>query len=181
MREDLTQNLVEAVADNELDVAIMSSPVDHELIDLQIIGREPMVVVVPAEHPLCAAGRIGLADLRAQPAVTLHEMHCLGQQISEFCSSRDIGGNVVCRMTQIETLLEFVRLGLGVSIVPTMVAAHDASAQRAYLPFRRRAPTREIALAWRTGRTRPRLARRLAELLDTVVQDHSLRSARSIH
>lgn len=165
VREDLTQNLVEAIADNELDVAIMSTPIDHELIDLQVVGREPLLVVAPSEHPLCAEGEISLADLRDQPAVTLHEMHCLGKQISEFCEAKRLARNVVCRMTQIDTLLEFVRLGLGVSIVPAMVAAHDDHPGRKYLRFKRSAPTRDIALAWRKGRVRSRLAREFAKLL----------------
>ncbi|MFG0284516.1 MAG: LysR family transcriptional regulator [Phycisphaerales bacterium JB039] len=164
IREDLTQNLVEAIADNELDLAIMSAPVEHDLIDLETIGREPLLVVAPAEHPLCSEPDISLAELRAQPAVTLHEMHCLGRQISEFCAAKRLASRVVCRMTQIDTLLEFVRLGIGVSIVPAMVAAHDQRSGRTYLPFRSNPPARDIALAWRKGRSRSRLARHFAAL-----------------
>ncbi len=165
VREDLTQNLVDAVVDNQLDVAIMSSPVDHELVELEVIGREPLLVVAPATHPLCGSSHISLSDLRSQPTITLHEMHCLGRQIGEFCSARRLAGNVICRMTQIDTLLEFVRLRLGVSIVPAMAATttRSRSADLRFLQFKREPPTREIALAWRSGRTRSRLARRFAE------------------
>lgn len=165
IREDLTQNLVEAIADNELDVAIMSAPVEHELIDLEIVGREPLLVVAPSDHPICIDGSVSLAELRAQPAVTLHEMHCLGRQISEFCAARRLASSVVCRMTQIDTLLEFVRLGLGVSIVPAMVAAHDDRPGCTYMRFRSNPPSRDIALAWRKGRTRLRLARQFGSLM----------------
>ncbi|MBK7404931.1 MAG: LysR family transcriptional regulator [Phycisphaerales bacterium] len=165
VREDLTQHLVEAIADNQVDIAIMSTPVEHDQIELEIVGREPLLVVAPTEHPLCAAGEIALADLQAQPAVTLHEMHCLGRQISDFCAANRLARNVVCRMTQIDTLLEFVRLGLGLSLVPAMVAAHDSHPGRTYLPLTRETPTREIAIAWRRGRSRARLARRFAALL----------------
>lgn len=165
VREDLTQNLVEAIADNDLDLAIMSSPIEHDLIDLEVVGREALLVVAPAKHPLCASGSITLSDLRLQPTITLHEMHCLGRQISEFCSLRKLAGNVVCRMTQIDTLLEFVRLGLGISIVPAMVAAHHRSTGLRFLTLKREAPMRDIALAWRSGRTRSKLSRRFAELV----------------
>ncbi len=173
VREDLTQHLVEAIADNELDIAIMSAPIEHELIDLEVVGREALLVVAPHEHPLCAEGEIALADLRDQPAVTLHEMHCLGKQITDFCEAKRLSRNVVCRMTQIETLLEFVRLGLGVSIVPAMVAAHDEHPGRRYLRFKRQTPTRDIALAWRKGRVRPRLAKEFGRLLTRSLSDAS--------
>ncbi|MCA9298271.1 MAG: LysR family transcriptional regulator [Phycisphaerales bacterium] len=165
VREDLTQNLVEAIADNELDVAIMSTPVGHDLVDLEVVGSEALLVVAPSAHEWASDEAITLADLRERPAVTLHEMHCLGRQISEFCEAKRVAGNVVCRMTQIATLLEFVGQGLGVSIVPEMVASSDEDPSRRYLRFRRQPPRREIALAWRSGRTRSRLALRFASLL----------------
>ena len=165
VREDLTENLVERLVDNQLDVAVMSSPVEHELIDLEPVGRERLLVVTAADHPAAASGSVTLADLRDLPAVTLDEVHCLGKQVSDFCTARRLAGNVVCRMTQIETLLEFVRLGLGVSIVPEMVARHDDHPGRRYVPFKRDTPTRDIALAWRRGRRRGKLAVRFAELL----------------
>ena len=170
VREDLTENLVERLVESELDVAVMSAPVEHELIELGIVGREGLMVVAAADHPVVASGSITLADLRELPAVTLDEVHCLGKQVSDFCAARRLAGNVVCRMTQIETLLEFVRMGLGVSIVPEMVSRHDGHAGRRYLPFRREAPTREIALAWRRGRRRGRLAVRFGELLAARVR-----------
>jgi LysR family hydrogen peroxide-inducible transcriptional activator len=165
VREDLSRNLVEAIVDNQLDVAIMSTPIEHKIIELQVVGDEPLLVVASSEDAISTGDEVALADLRARPAVTLHEMHCLGRQITEFCTARRLARNVVCRMTQIETLLECVRLGLGVSIVPTMVAAHDDNPGRRYLRFKRNAPTRDIALAWRTRRTRSRLAREFATLL----------------
>ncbi|MFG0260644.1 MAG: LysR family transcriptional regulator, partial [Phycisphaerales bacterium JB041] len=165
VREGLTQQLAEAIADNELDLAVMSTPPDHALLHAETLAREPLRIVAPARHPLCDAPAIAMADLRDQPAVRLDEMHCLGQQIAEFCSAHRLADNVVCHMTQIDTLLEFVRMGLGVSIVPEMVAARDTSPARRYLPFKRNGPSREIVLITRAGRQTSRLARRFTELL----------------
>lgn len=239
IREDFTEHLVEALVDNAIDVGIMSTPVEHELIEVEVIGREPMLVVAPAGegHPVrwgstsdASAGaappsglqatpgpprppttrktrlaspavrararplapsvggpatpgrapgpgvgsdsdplppEIRLTDLRGRPTISLHEMHCLGQQISGFCASRRLGPNIVCRMTQLGTVLEFVRLGMGISIIPEMVAMGDTCPERRYLRFRdeEEPPTREIAIAWRRGRTRSRLAIELARRL----------------
>ncbi|MFG0243559.1 MAG: LysR family transcriptional regulator [Phycisphaerales bacterium JB054] len=165
VREGLTQHLTEAIADNDLDLAVMSTPPEHNLIHAETLTREPLRIVVPAEHPLCNAPAIAMADLRDQPAVRLDEMHCLGAQITEFCTAQRLDGNVVCHMTQIDTLLEFVRMGLGVSIVPEMVAARDTDPARRYLAFKRNGPSREIVLVTRAGRRTSRLAQRFAELL----------------
>jgi len=163
LREDLTERLVEAVIDNELDCAIVSTPIDHDRIDLEVIGREDMLVVTPADHPLAAEPTVSLRALRDLPTVTLHDIHCLGQQIAEFCARRRVGQRVVCRTTQVTTVLEFVRLGLGVSVVPRMAAAPIEGLR--YIPFSSAPPRRDIALAWRADRTRPVAARRLADIL----------------
>lgn len=165
LREDFTENLVEALLDNTIDVGIMSTPVDHELIDLEVVASEPLLVVAPTKHPLCGAPEITLAELRDQPTITLHEMHCLGQQIQVFCASNKLARNVVCRTTQLATVLELVSNGLGVSLVPAMAAAHDRGRGRRYISVKRNPARREIALAFRRGRTRPALAQHIADAL----------------
>jgi LysR family hydrogen peroxide-inducible transcriptional activator len=165
VREDLTANLVEAVVHHELDVAITSTPIDHELVEVEVVGREELLVVAPAAHPLAAFGRLTLDDLREQPTVSLHEMHCLGAQIAGFCARAGVRPDIVCRTTQLATVLEMVRLGLGVSLVPAMAAAGDRSEERAYLRLTHDTPSREIALVWRVGRSRPVAARGLQPLI----------------
>jgi LysR family hydrogen peroxide-inducible transcriptional activator len=165
VREDLTANLVEAVVHHELDVAITSTPIDHELVEVEVVGREELLVVAPAAHPLAGIGRLTLDDLREQPTVSLHEMHCLGAQIAGFCARAGVRPDIVCRTTQLATVLEMVRLGLGVSLVPSMAAAGDRSEDRAYLRLTHDTPSREIALVGRVGRTRPVAARGLQPLI----------------
>lgn len=165
IREDLTENLVEALIGNEIDVAIVSTPVAHELIDVDVVGTERMLVVVPEGHPLDHAGAVGVSDLRDEAAVTLHEMHCLGRQINAFCTKNRINRPVVCRTTQLSTVLELVRRRVGVSIVPEMAARRDTGRSLSFVPMKHGTPGRDVALAWRNGRTRPALAGRVRALL----------------
>lgn len=163
--EDLTEHLIEQLEDNRLDVAIMSTPVEHDRIALEVVGSEPMFVVAPAGHALGTLPSITLDQLRDQPTITLHDMHCLGRQISGFCAARRLARQVVCRTAQLATVLAFVGEGLGVSLVPKMAADHDTSDARVYLQLKRNPPTRQIALAHRTDRSRGVIVERIAELL----------------
>lgn len=165
VRENFTERIVEALVNNEIDIAILSTPIDHEHVDLRILGAEPLLVVAPAAHPLADDDAIALPDLRDEPTIVLHEMHCLGQQISGFCAARRIARRVICQTTQLPTVLELVSRGLGVSLVPRMAADADHATDRVYRPIRRAPPSREIAIATRTGRSRSVVARRLETLL----------------
>jgi LysR family hydrogen peroxide-inducible transcriptional activator len=158
VREDLTENLVDALAEDRLDAAIVSTPIEHERVRLDVVGEERLMVVAPAAGLLEGAATISLAELRSLPRVSLHEMHCLGRQIEGFCSMRRVGANVSCRTTQLATVLELVGAGVGVSLAPEMAARRDASPARRYLRLSRGSPSREIAFATRRGRSRGAVA-----------------------
>ncbi len=167
VREDLTERLVQAVADGEIDCAVASSPIHHEQVAAEVVGDEPMVVVAAAGHPIARASPVSLAALRDLPTVTLHEVHCLGQQIAGFCEARRLGRSVVCRATQISTALGFVSMGMGVSIVPRMAARADQQARsgRVYLEFKGAPPRREITIVRRVGRSPSRVLDRFSALI----------------
>lgn len=169
VREDLTERLVTALVDCELELAVTSTPIDHEHIETQVIGCERLLVAAPRDLPL-PPERITIADLREQPTIVLHEMHCLGRQIESFCTARQLTHQIVCRSTQLATALQLVALGLGVSIVPEMCAEGERGSAVRYLPLVRNGPTREIAIAWRRGRTRSKAALVMAAMLASVVQ-----------
>ena len=189
IKEDFTERLIEQIDAHELDVAILSTPIDHDRIELRIIGDEPLLLVAPAEqhtnkpntttsnastkkHARKTAAKqsksaqraellasvnldkITLGELRSLPRVSLHEMHCLGRQIDGFCEQRLSQTTVVCKATQLTTVLELVRLGMGVSIVPAMAARADNTGSRRYLAIGTSpALRRNIAIATRKGRT----------------------------
>ena len=166
LREDLTERLIEAVADCRIDLAVMSTPVEHPLIDVEVIGTEPLLVALPARHRLCDRRKLKLSDVTGERAIVLHEMHCLGRQIQAFCTSNRIEQRLVCQSTQLETVKRMVALGLGVSVLPAMAVdrAGTSSALRV-LPVEPTGPTRQIAIIWRKGRSRRRLETTLSRML----------------
>ena len=171
IRENLTGVMVEALIDHEIDCALMSTPPDDDRLQTVTIGEEELLAVVPATWTAVPQGIVALAELRDQPAVLLDEVHCLGQQVQAFCTSRKLGPRVVCRTTQLSTILEMVSLGLGFSIVPEMTAAADPVHHgRRYVHLAPTRPRRPIVLVWRTGRTRSRSSMVLLESLKASFQ-----------
>ncbi|MCG8403764.1 MAG: LysR family transcriptional regulator [Phycisphaerales bacterium] len=166
MREDFTERLVEAVVDNELDFAVLSTPTDHPALHLDVLGRERLLLTAAKDYKLPAATKKpSVRDLHEQPAVVLHEMHCLGHQIESFCSARRVTRRIVCRTAQLETVLRLVGLGLGISLVPEMCARADGAKSRSYYALGRGGPEREIAVAYRLDRCQSRLAATLIQML----------------
>ena len=163
VREDLTENLVEALAAAELDLALMSLPLDDPRIAHEELMVEPLLVVAPADDPIARSKAVELRDLEDRPAVVLHELHCLSAQVQSFCQAHHLNLRIVCRTTQLTTVQSLVALGLGLSIVPEMAAGADESGRRVYRPISRGQARRAIVAAWHPGRHRPRLAERFLE------------------
>ena len=171
VHEDLTENLIELLDEHTIEAAVLSPPIDHPRIELETLGAEEMLVVTPTDMDGADADEITLRALRSMPRVSLSEVHCLGDQIESFCTKRDLHQRITCNATQLDTVFELVRLGLGVSLIPSMALRNRAGAGAGVrsLHLRRDAPTREIAIATKAGRSRSMLADRFAALLDLEV------------
>lgn len=178
VREDLTEALIESLVDDQLDCAIVSTPIASDLVEVEVLGEEELVVVVPADHPRSDQPTITLEHLRGQARLSLREEHCLGRQIEGFCSSRHVASWVVCHTTQLQTILELVALGVGLSIVPEMAGAAAPAGCR-FVRLSRQRPTRQIAAAWRRGRTRSAAATLLVQCVRSRLEsgEHTLSGA----
>jgi len=170
LREDYSAVLARLLLDGALDVVIAAVPYPFEHLDTERLGSDALVVAVPATHPAARAGRITLAQLRDAPAVTLDPMHCLGEQVAGFCSSREVSPSVVCRSAQLATVLELVGAGVGVSIVPVMAAARHNTPQCAYVPLADHTLQREIVAVWRRGAARSPQANAFVDCVRDVVR-----------
>lgn len=173
VREDLTERLLEALVNNEIDCAIVSLPAEHELVEIEPIGKERLLLVVPDKegwpNTPCS-----LQDIQEMPLITLHEMHCLGQQIEGFCTQRALKRRIVCRSAELGTVQNLVALGLGASLVPEMCARRNPMAGCRYLPLTDEGIERAIVVAWRRDRSRGRLANLLVQHIEEVLLSGAL-------
>jgi LysR family transcriptional regulator, hydrogen peroxide-inducible genes activator len=176
IREARTEELIELLVENQIDCAVMSTPVSHEMLEMEVLGEEELLLVVAKVHALGREARAGWGEIREEPTVTLSEMHCLGRQIEGFCSARRAAQRVTCRTTQLGTIFELVALGMGVSIVPEMAAAAVGTDRWRYARLSRPAPAREIAAVWRKDRSRTKGAERLMGMIaeDLAAGRHGL-------
>ncbi len=170
LREDYSVVLAKLLLDGALDVVIAALPYAFEHLDTERLGSDALVVAVPATHPAARAGRITLAQLHDAPAVTLDPMHCLGEQVAGFCTSREVSPSVVCRSAQLATVLELVGAGVGISIVPAMAASRHNTPTCAYVPLVDHTLQREIVAVWRRGAARTPQARAFVDCVREVVR-----------
>lgn len=170
LREDYSAVLAKLVHENALDVVIAALPYTFDQCTTESLGRDALLVAVPSTHSAARAGRITLAQLREAPAVTLDPAHCLGDQVAEFCTSRQLAPSVICRSAQLATVFELVGAGLGVSIVPAIAAARHNTPHCVYVPLAEYPLEREIVAVWRAGAVLSAPARAFVECVRDVLR-----------
>jgi LysR family hydrogen peroxide-inducible transcriptional activator len=120
VHEDTTDQLAGALLVKEVDLAIVSLPVERAGLVAEEFFEEKLLVALPARHGLARKRTLTLDDLEREAFILMKEGHCLTGQALQFCRLKGFAPRVSFRSAQIETVLAFVANGWGVSIVPQM-------------------------------------------------------------
>lgn len=164
LREATTAELFEAVAAGELDlafVALDARPLPAGLTALRSYTEELAVVVAPS-HPLSASDDIDLAGLQAYPFVDFQAGTGLQTTIESLFVAAGVNRRITFRVSDIDRVLELVRHGLGVAIVPDTIARRSGLRR---IRVRPNHPRRILALVGRVPAPTTVAAEHFLELL----------------
>jgi LysR family transcriptional regulator, hydrogen peroxide-inducible genes activator len=146
IREDVTEHLLAAVVEGELDLAIAALPISDERLEAEALLTEVLLVALAPGHPLTRRRRITIQDLAAERFILLNEMHCLGEQVLNFCRANECQPQIACRSAQVATLQSLIALKQGVSLLPDMARRADKSRALVYRSLAKEPPRRTIAV-----------------------------------
>lgn len=163
--EETTNNILRLLAEGDIDLAIVALPIQAEHVHTRTLFTEELLAVLPSRHPLAAKSKVSLKDLVLEPFVVLNEAHCLTGNTMSFCARHSASPLVTAKSHQLLTVLELVRLGQGVSLVPAMAVPKGRDEGRVYRSLAGDKPTRTIALAWNRMRYQTQLFKRFVEFL----------------
>lgn len=151
IHEGMTFQLTELIGENKLDFAIMSLPVKEHGFETEELFVEELLLAMHPKSPLTTKGKIWMKDLRGENFILLHEGHCLGDQVLDFCNRHDFCPRIALRSGQIATIQSLVRAEVGISLIPQMAAQADTS-QVSYRFLEKPQPKRAIAIVMREKR-----------------------------
>jgi LysR family hydrogen peroxide-inducible transcriptional activator len=176
--ENLTERLVKSLVNLEIDLAIMSLPIDSKLITTEPLFEDPLVLALTPGHPLCGLQDIRIRDLVNVPFIALDEEHCLGEQIDSFCYEKQINPEIICRTWNLSTIQHCVSFGSGVSLVPRMLVLTDRTDSCVYRTIKGQSPKRTVIAAWHRDRELSTLARGFVKIVkneyENLVEDGEL-------
>ena len=173
--EDTTDQLAAAVLAKEVDLALVSLPVERVGLAAEEFFDEKLLVALPAGHALAKRPRLTFDDLEREAFILMKEGHCLSGQALQFCRINGFAPQISFRSAQIETVLAFVAKGWGVSVVPEMACTRPMRGVR----FRTLAGmTRSIGIIHRKARPLSHASRALVDFLRDAAEGEPLKPAR---
>ena len=167
LAEEKTEEILHMLDQGRLDAGLLALPVDEQGMEIEILFEEPFVMAMPSSHPLSEMQSIGLRDLEGTELLLLEEGHCLRQHALDVCEMAGAHERVDYHATSMETLRQMVAADAGVTLMPVLavkppIPVTDNIALR---PFNSPAPSRTIALVWRSSSPLGGFLRKLATSL----------------
>jgi DNA-binding transcriptional LysR family regulator len=130
--------LADWLSSQQIDVGLISSLIDHPLVERDTLIEYPLMCVLPVAHRLCAKQEINIKDLHDEAFVAFIETESTATrlQVDSLFKQYEVCPKTVIEASTALTVCELVAEGLGVSLVHPLFA--DSVKER--VAFRRFSP-----------------------------------------
>ncbi len=174
VREGTAEALLTALEEGAVDALLFPLPVRSDQLATASLVREPLLIVVPADHPMARRPSVGPEALRGETVLALEPGHRLHLQVQELCEtmgadlSHDFAG------TSLDTLRLMVGMGMGIAFLPALYVRSEALKDPAVAVVRLEGspPDRRVGLVWRRQSARVEAFVRLAGAMRGVFAEH---------
>ncbi|GHF44531.1 MULTISPECIES: LysR family transcriptional regulator [Streptomyces] len=160
-----SRDLVRILAAGELDLALIITPLGAAapaLATTELLHEDLVVVTSPSDPPPVRRRRIRVEDLRDLPMVMFRRGYDLREITISACREAGFEPSFTVEGGEMDAVLGFVRAGLGLAVVPGMVASRSGLR---VTPFEGDRMRRTVAVAHRKDAPPPRAARELRKVL----------------
>ncbi|MBX2864781.1 MAG: LysR family transcriptional regulator [Leptolyngbyaceae cyanobacterium MAG.088] len=156
LHELSTQEQIQRLLDNRLDLGFMRPPVDQKILHAQSVLQESLVAALPLNHKLSSKKHISIKELQGELFILFPRTMAtrLYDQIVSLCHQGGFSPNVVQQATQMQTILSLVTAELGVAIVPASLRNLKRQGV-CFLPFTETTPQAEVCMVWRQDQSLP--------------------------
>jgi|SRR5215217_217988 len=149
LSEDMAATLEEGVARGALDLAILSLPVRRADLVAQKLWEEVLMLAVPRGHRLTKSSRpVSLGDVVEETWVVIPSMSGT-RALEAECEARGVTPKVAMETDNAEAMRRMVERGLGIALVPELMARDHASRGFDVVPLVKSGLKRQVALVHR--------------------------------
>ena len=141
---------IAALFARQIQVGLLRPPVDSSELYSEIILREPLLLALPAQHPLVSKAQISILDLANETFVLQPRHWTLGlyDHVMNLCHLANFSPNVKQEAADTYLIIGLVAANMGISLVPA--SAQSLRSQGVvYRPLEGDITQIEMAMIWR--------------------------------
>lgn len=143
-------------------------------IDFETILQENFVLAVRADHPLARSrAAVGWAEIAKYPYLTVAKSSGNRMILDRARTSTQQQLTPLVEVRHVSTLLELVKAGLGVAVVPQLAMPIDSLGALRAVPLKQQDITRTLGIIRRSGRTFSPAAQQFYELVKLALPQRS--------
>ena len=157
------------VREGRLDLAFVALPGNGPPgIELRPLASEPILLAVPAGHPLAESADIELAALRDETLVDLPAGWGIRMAVDRSFAAAGLTRTIAYEVNDSATMVEFIRTQLAIGMLPRSLV--DTPANLVFVPIRDHPPEFRTAIAIPANR---RLSAATRAMLETIKRTSS--------
>lgn len=151
VREGVARDLLTRLQDGALDLLFFPLPLDDPTLTATPLFHEPLLAVMPVDHPLAGNSVLQRPDLRGETVMTLEAGHRLHDTVAALCDETGAHLSLDYEGTSLDTLRQMVATGLGLTVLPALYVRSEVAREALVTarPLSDPAPGRDIGMVWR--------------------------------
>ncbi|EOV8836428.1 LysR family transcriptional regulator [Cronobacter dublinensis] len=161
-----TRSQIAPLTEGRLDVGLLRNTPLPETLAWQLVLREPLLALIPCDHPLAARESVSLRELAGEPFVFFdpHVGTGLYDDILSLLHRYGVQPRITQEVGEAMTIIGLVAAGLGVSILPASFQRVRLEEMR-WVKLREPDAISEMWLVWARHREQSAAAHRFISLL----------------
>lgn len=166
-----TRDIYNGLLQNELDLGIVFLPIEHEDLEVIPLYNENLALAAPVDHPIAQEPFVTLDILKDTSSILLPDTYFLRQLINEQCRSLSFSPQPVMEMTTMESIINMVGKGVGVTILPRAYLDYIDNPQLRTIPIQNPVLTTQIGVVYRKNKYLCAASRVFMEQLIATIKD----------
>ena len=175
-----TEVILEKLQRDELDAAILATPLNERSIIEKPLYYEPFMAYIPEDHRLGKETFVTNSELDIDEILLLNEGHCFRNSILNLCRTGPSMAqkNVDLESGNFDILTKLAKKGYGMTLLPYLYAIDMSKEEQARIkPIADPKPTREISLVYSRAELKIKVIEELGRIIQNSVPEKLLESS----
>lgn len=150
LREMTTDQQIKALYEKQIHIGFIRSKQNNEILVSEVCSEECLKLVLHEEHPLVSLHNISIKSLVDEPFILFprHFGTNFYDLIISYFWEHGVSLNIVQEAIQMQTIVNLVAAGMGISVVPSSVESYKKSGVM-YKDIQENTPKINLYVGWR--------------------------------